>query len=70
MPRPPKADKEEKPNSPFSVRLFPEQRQRLKQTARRVRLSEQDCMRKAIDFGLPALEQALNQPEKLEPAVS
>jgi hypothetical protein len=48
----------------YPVRLFPEQKRKLKEAARRMRLSEQDCFRKALDFGLPALERALTPDAK------
>ena len=48
----------------FPVRLFPEQNKKLTDAARRMRLSKQDCFRKALDFGLPALERALDAEGK------
>lgn len=61
---PPKKASEPTP-PPFSIRLYPEQRKKLKDSARKLRLTEQDTFRKALDFGLPALEQALTpQPPK------
>ena len=45
-----------KSDSPVSIRLYPEQKKKLKEVARKIRLSEQDCMRKALDFGLPILK--------------
>lgn len=48
-----------KKGTPFSVRLYPEQEKKLKSVSRSVRLSEQDCLRKALDFGLPVLKQTL-----------
>ena len=41
--------------SPVSIRLYPEQKKKLKEVAKKIRLSEQVCIRKALDFGLPIL---------------
>jgi hypothetical protein len=46
-------------DSPVSIRLYPEQKKKLKEVSRKVRLSEQDCMRKALDFGLPILTKTI-----------
>ena len=45
--------------NPMAIRFFPEQRKKLKEAARRMRLSEQEAARKAIEFGLEPLERAL-----------
>ena len=45
----------QKNNGPVSVRLYPEQKKKLKKVSNKIRLSEQDCFRKALDFGLPVL---------------
>lgn len=46
-------------STPYPVRLSEEQRKRIKVVADRVELSFPDTMRKAIDLGLPVLEQRL-----------
>ncbi len=49
----------EKIESPVSIRLYPEQKKKLKEVSRSIRLSEQDCLRKALDFGLPLLKKII-----------
>jgi len=53
----------------FPIRLYPEVEQQLTETARKVRLSKADTLRKAVEFGLPILENLLTNPRNTTPAV-
>lgn len=46
-------------NNPISIRLFPEQKQMLRDVSRSIRMSQQDCMRNAIVLGLPILKKTM-----------
>lgn len=50
-------------SSPTSVRLFVAQRKQLAKAAARLGLSQQACLRKAIEYGLPRLVWAHGEAE-------
>lgn len=52
---------------PTSVRLTPAQRLQLAAAARETGLSQHDCLRKAVEFGLPRLVKALGGSKSPRP---